>query len=100
MTVYVDSGAGFSIFNAEIADYMGFDYRRWELIFPAGVGGHIRAYINEILISVGGIKFSYNVLFSDEFTVKFNLLGRAGVFDRFRVCFDDSEKNICFYERS
>lgn len=96
---YVDSGAGFSIFNAEIADYMGLDYRSGEMIFPAGVGGHIRAYINEILISVGNIKVPCNVLFSDEFTVKFNLLGRAGVFDRFRVCFDDSEKNICFYER-
>ena len=70
------------------------------MIFPAGVGGHIRAYSNEILISVGGIKVSCNALSSDEFTVKFNLLGRAGVFDRFRVCFDDSEKNICFHERS
>ncbi len=96
---YVDSGAGFSIFNAEIADYMGLDYRSGEMIFPAGVGGHIRAYINEILISVGNIKVSCNVLFSDEFTVKFNLLGRSGVFDRFRVCFDDSGKKICFYER-
>jgi len=38
----VDPGAGFSIFNAEIADYMGLDYRSGELIFPAGVGGYIR----------------------------------------------------------
>ena len=75
----------------------GLDYRNGELIFPAGVGGHIRAYINEILVSVGTIKVPCKVLFSDEFTVKFNLLGRAGIFDRFRVCFDDSEKKICFY---
>jgi len=38
-------------------------------------------------------------LFSDEFMVKFNLLGRAGIFDRFRVCFDDPEKKLYLYEK-
>jgi len=35
----VDSGASFSIFNAEIADYLGLDYRKGDKIYPARVGG-------------------------------------------------------------
>ena len=87
---YVDSGASFSIFNAEIADYLNLDYRKGNKIYPAGVGG--RAYINEIFISIHDVEIRCKVLFSDEYTVKFNLLGRAGIFNRFRVCFDDLEK--------
>ncbi|MDI6917454.1 MAG: hypothetical protein QMC80_06620 [Thermoplasmatales archaeon] len=33
-----------------------------------------------------------DVLFSDELTVRFNLLGRISLFDRFKVCFDDTER--------
>ena len=97
---YVDSGASFSIFNAEIADYLGLNYRKGDKIYPAGIGGHICAYINTIFISIHNIEICCKVLFSDEFTVKFNLLGRAGIFDRFRVCFDDSEKKLYLYEKA
>ena len=97
---YVDSGASFSIFNAEIAEYLGLDYRKGNKIYPAGVGGHICAYINEILITIPNIEIWCKVLFSDEFTVKFNLLGRAGIFDRFKVCFDDPEKKLYLYEKA
>jgi len=98
--VYVDSGASFSIFNAEIADYLGLDYRKGNKIYPAGIGGHICAYLNEIFISLNDIEIHCKVLFSDEFTVKFNLLGRAGIFDRFRICFDDTEKKLYLYEKA
>jgi hypothetical protein len=33
-------------------------------------------------------------LFSDELLVKFNLIGRVGLFDIFRICFDDVEKKL------
>ncbi|MHC1611260.1 MAG: hypothetical protein ACXQTW_06665 [Candidatus Methanospirareceae archaeon] len=97
---FVDSGASFSIFNAEIADYLGLDYRKGKKIYPAGVGGHICAYINEIFIYIHDIEIRCKVLFSDEFAVKFNLLGRAGIFDRFKVCFDDSEKKLYFLQKT
>jgi len=97
---YVDSGAYFSIFSAEIADYLGLDYRKGDKIYPAGVGGHICAYINEIFISIHDREIRCKVLFSDEFTIKFNLLGRVGIFDGFRICFDDSEKKLYLYEKA
>ena len=94
---YVDSGASFSIFNAEIADYLNLDYRKGDKIYPAGVGG--RAYIYEIFISIHDVEIRCKVLFSDEYTVKFNLLGRAGIFNRFRVCFDDLEKKLYLFPK-
>jgi hypothetical protein len=35
-----------------------------------------------------------------NFRLKSNLLGRAGIFDRFRVCFDDLEKKLYLYEKA
>ncbi|MFQ5976136.1 MAG: hypothetical protein ACE5J5_07480, partial [Candidatus Hydrothermarchaeales archaeon] len=91
---YVDSGATFSIFNSEIAEYLGIDYLKGEKIFPAGIGGHICAYLNDIILVVGGMEIPCKVLFSEEFVIKFNLVGRAGVFDKFKVCFDDAERVV------
>ena len=35
----------------------------------------------------------------DEIATKFNLLGRNGLFNRFRVCFDDEEKAVLFFKK-
>jgi len=34
--------------------------------------------------------------FSEKLGVGFNLLGRAGVFDRFKVCFQERERVLTF----
>jgi hypothetical protein len=97
--VYVDSGATFSIFNSEIATYLNIDYRRGEKIFPTGIGGHIHAYLNDVVLRLENIEMPCKVLFSDEFAVKFSLLGRAPLFDKFKICFDDVEKKLYLYEK-
>lgn len=97
---FVDSRASFSIFDAEIADYLGLDYRTGDKIYPAGVGGHICAYPNDIVVALCGKEMHGEVLFSEEFTAKFNLLGRAGSFDIFVVRLDDQERKLYFYEKA
>jgi hypothetical protein len=54
---------------------------------------HVTARGNrrEHIFYINNIEIRCDVLFSDEFTVEFNLLGRAAIFDRFKVCFDDPE---------
>lgn len=66
---YVDSGATYSIFNAELADILGLDYKKGELTYPIGIGGHICAYLNKIMITIQEVKIPCGVLFSDEFVV-------------------------------
>ena len=36
-----------------------------------------------------GVEFNAPAGFSDALRVGFNLLGRAGIFDRFTMCFND-----------
>lgn len=96
---YVDSGAMYSIFNADLADVLELDYKKGKKIYPLGIGGHICANINDIILKIEDAEIPCKVLFSDEFVVKFNLLGRIGLFDRFRICFDDQERSLYLYKK-
>lgn len=69
-------------------------------MFPIGIGGHICAYTHRIKLSIEKEEFECNVLFSDEFIVKFNLLGRVGLFDKFKVFFEDKEKNLSLQKKN
>jgi hypothetical protein len=68
--------------------------KKGERYFPLGIGGHICSYINPITLIIEGAEIHCDVLFSDELLVKFNLIGRVGLFDIFRICFDDVEKKL------
>lgn len=96
---YVDSGATYSIFNADLADILELDYKKGKKYYPIGIGGHICAYLNKVTLKIKDFDIPCEILFSDEFVVKFNLLGRVGLFDRFRICFDDQEKFLYLYKK-
>jgi len=97
---YVDSGATYSIFNSDLADILELDYKKGRKLYPIGIGGHICAYANKVRLKIQDVNIRCNVLFSDEFVVRFNLLGRVGMFDKFRVCFDDKERVLYLYKKS
>ncbi len=96
---YVDSGATYSMFNSEIADYLGLEYMNGKKLYPLGIGGHICAYLNDLTLKVKDVEFSCGILFSDEFIVKFNLLGRNGFFSQFMVCFDDDKRILSLFPK-
>ena len=89
---YVDSGATYSIFKMEIAEILNIDVESGKKIFPIGIGGHICAYIHNVRMKVGDVEFDTDVLISDELLVRFNILGRIGLFDRFKICFEDKSR--------
>lgn len=91
---YINSGASHSIFKSGLAEILKLDFKKGKRMYPADIGGHICAYLNEIKIKVGDIKFDAKILFSDEFVVRFNLLGRLGLFEQFKVCFDERNKFV------
>lgn len=95
--VYVDSGAAYSILRAQIAEGVGFDYRKGEVIFAqVGDGSFIPVYLHDIEIQLGVKQFVGKVGFSEKLGVGFNLLGRMSVFDRFRICFMENEGVLSF----
>ena len=88
----IDSGATVSIFKAEVAETLGISIENGKEIWLGGVGGHIKGYLHQVKIEAAGKKFVCPVVFSREYFVSFNLLGRQEFFKRFKIVFEE-EKN-------
>jgi len=87
----LDSGASFSVFRPEVAEYLKIPIEEGRPFYLEGIGGRILGYLHTLFVSVGKKKFRCKIVFSREFTVSFNLLGRDNFFEHFLVTFD--EKN-------
>jgi predicted aspartyl protease len=97
LEVYVDSGASYTILRSQIADSVGFDYRAGGRIYlQVGDGSFIPVYLHELEVQIGGDRFPAKVGFSDRLGIGFNLLGRAGIFEKFRICFQESQRVLTF----
>ena len=94
---YVDSGAAYTLLRAQIALGIGFDYRTGNRVYlQVGDGGFIPVYLHDLDLQIGTERFNAKVGFSDKLGVGFNLLGRASVFERFRICFQEAHRVMTF----
>lgn len=94
---YVDSGASFSIFSARTVKALGFPYKKGQLTsLVVGDGSSIPVYLHRLRIKIGDYRFLAPIGFSEKLGVAFNLLGRAGIFDRFDITFSDSKERVTF----
>lgn len=89
----VDSGATVSVFRAEVAESLGIEIQKGKEIYLGGVGGHIKGYLHQLKIELAGKKFACPIVFSHEYLVSFNLLGRQEFFKRFKILFEE-RKNL------
>ncbi len=98
--VYVDSGAAYTLLHARIADGISFDYRAGERSYlQVGDGSFIPVYLHSLEVQLGTERFTASVGFSEKLGIGFNLLGRTGIFERFRICFDESHGVLSFEPR-
>ena len=94
---YVDSGATYSVFTAQVADRLGLAYRSGRRTYvQVGDESFIPVYLHDLKIQVGKHRLMAPLGFSDRLGVRFNLLGRTGIFDYFKVCFDEKELVVTF----
>lgn len=98
---YVDSGAFFSIFSNDEAALLGITdpTKGTHTHVVVGDGGKIPVYVFQVSTRIGEVELSAHIGFSPHLGVGFNLLGRQDIFSRFRVCFDDTAKEITFTEK-
>lgn len=90
--VYVDSGTAYTLLHAQTAEGMGFDYLTGERVYlQVGDGSSIPVYLHELELQVGPDQFLAKVGFSEKLGIGFNLLGKAGIFERFRICFQEKQ---------
>lgn len=90
----VDSGTSFSVFRADVLEYLRVPLLRGEATYLEGIGGRILGYRHRVLACVGATRFPLAVVFSQELTVSFNLLGRDNFFQQFLVTFDERRRTV------
>ena len=96
---YVDSGATYSIFRAEIAEILSIDIEKGEKQYVVvGDGSLIRVYIHRIIIELAGKIFEASIGFSRQLGIGVNIIGRKDIFDRFIICFNERDKHMEFRE--
>jgi len=90
----VDSGATISIFRTEVAESLGIDVSNGKEIYLGGVGGRIKGHIHKLEVEVAGKQFTCPIVFSYEYLVSFNLLGRAAFFEKFKIIFEEENNKL------
>ena len=94
---FVDSGATYSIFDKDEAERLGIEYRAGrELMIVVGDGSYIPVFIHRLKIRIGEEEIEAEIGFSERLGIGFNVLGRKGIFESFRVCFDEAEGVVTF----
>jgi hypothetical protein len=94
---FVDSGASYSIFKAEIGDILGLEVEKGnKILITVGDGSLIVVYLHRLIIQIGDEKFEAEIGFSKQLGIGFNIIGRKDIFERFKVCFDEKEKVVEF----
>lgn len=92
----VDSGATISIFKTQVAQFLKLPIESGKEIFLGGVGGRIKGYLHNLELKVADKMLIAPVVFSYEYTVSLNLLGRSEVFKYFRITFDEKNLKVVF----
>ena len=90
----IDSGASFSVFRPEVAEYLGIKIERGKRIYLTGIGGRILGYRHAVSLTSGGHTFLCKMVFSPEFTVSFNLLGMNNFFEPFVISFCEKRRKV------
>lgn len=90
----LDSGASFSVFRAEVADYLGIPIEKGKPIYLTGIGGRILGYLHKVPIRVGTKSLICKIVFSKEYLVSLNILGRDNFFLPFLITFYEKRRKV------
>jgi predicted aspartyl protease len=97
---FVDSGAGYSIFQSDIAEDLNLKLEDGKKEYVTiGDGSLIIVYVHQLEIQLADEKFDAMIGFSRRLGIGFNIIGRKDVFEKFRICFDEKEGVIEFYNK-
>ena len=95
LQAYVDSGASWSVFHEDVAQLLGLKLNRARRrAIALGNGNVLPIYLHPIRVRFAGQEFTVPAGFSNALQTGFNLLGRAGFFDRFLMCFNDRARRL------
>lgn len=94
---YIDTGASFCLFHADVAEVLGIkleEGEKREMIL--GDGDSIAVYVHQVKVLLAGKEFIASIGFSKDLKIHFYILGRQDIFEHFVICFHEKEKMIEF----
>ena len=95
----VDSGADTTLLTREDARLLGIDLYKGEKVPVSGIlKGTIDGYEHTLNVRIASKIFKAAVIFSDSNETP-RLLGRKDIFEKFRVCFDETKRKTYFILR-
>lgn len=87
--VIADAGADLTLLRQEDCEALGYELKAGTPLFMRGVcSGITRVHVHQLPLRLGTEVFPCPVAFAEQAPVP-RLLGRRGVFERFKVCYDD-----------
>ncbi|MFH1798843.1 MAG: hypothetical protein ABH844_05895 [Candidatus Omnitrophota bacterium] len=96
----IDSGADECTFPGWIAKTLGHNVHSGNPKIFSGIGGSVLSYLHKTHIKLNGNEFVINVYYSHEWDdMPFGLLGQAGFFVHFDICFYYEKKEIVLKPR-
>ena len=90
----IDSGASCSLFQPEIADYLGIPVDGGQRVYFQGIKGEIFGYLHRVSVRLNHKKFNCYIAFSNQLEVSFNILGRNNFFLPFLITFNEKYQKI------
>ena len=93
VTVYVDSGAAYSLLTVAEAKRLGLlKIKARGVVVTSSGGATLHISLHRLWVKCGKDRFSVTFGVPRGFDVDVNLLGRRDFFRRYQVCFDDSDE--------
>ncbi len=91
----IDSGGEVSIFNVSVANKLGINFRATsDFRYMQGIVGKLLVYLHTIGIKINEKEIICKIGFSPDYHASFNLLGRQGFFENFKITFDEKNNKI------
>ncbi len=91
----IDSGADLTVIPFSIGKTLGMDEKRYKPRTLGGVGGGLKAIYVKLKMKIGEKDFDARVAWAQIDGIP-TLLGRADVFDKFKITFDEKKEEIIF----
>jgi len=99
-TLYADSGADITLLPRSACKGLGYNLTAGK---PGQVGGitkgKIKVYVHELNAKIGDEAFKARIAFAQTENIP-PLLGRADIFDHFKVCFNNKQKQTTFTQHA
>lgn len=92
---YLDSGAGYSVFHADVAEILEIDiYKGKEIALTVGDGAKIESFVHRLPVNFANKELMAEISFSPSLGIGTNILGMKTFFDNFRVCFNNKKQQV------